>query len=158
MKRRFFLGLGAVSFVSYSGFSVLRWSDDDSRQITARASRLLARTRLNAGLPHLTRAHLLEELVRHQSAYLERLGGVSHQNAAGLDPAQRARRLGYDGHILGEALAETRGGPAETVGTWLEYSATRAVLLNPCAREFGLAMVRGKDGRNWWTLVVGVGV
>jgi uncharacterized protein YkwD len=118
------------------------------------ALRHLAQARAAAGLTPLTRRPALMEMARWQTRHMADQGAASHLDARGRDPQARAALAGYPGQVLGEALAETFDGPAETVALWLEHAQTRAVLLDPAARDLGLGMRRGNDGRMWWDLVV----
>jgi uncharacterized protein YkwD len=95
-------------------------------------------------------------MARHQALHMAASGNTAHLDAEGRDPVARARQAGYEGRVLGEALAETWDGPLETVALWLSHDPTREVLLDPAARDLGLVMYRGDDGRMWWVLVVGV--
>jgi uncharacterized protein YkwD len=116
----------------------------------------LAVARDEAGLPALTRRASLQSMARHQALHMAASGNTAHLDAEGRDPVARARQAGYGGRVLGEALAETWDGPLETVALWLAHGLTREVLLDPAARDLGLVMYRGDDGRMWWDLAVGV--
>lgn len=116
----------------------------------------IAQARRKAGLPGLAVQAALSRMARLQTLHIEATGRTSHAGPDGIDPVGRARQAGYAGCILGEALAETHYGPAETVAFWLVHDATRDVLLDPEARDVGLFALERKDGRTWWDLVLGV--
>jgi uncharacterized protein YkwD len=68
---------------------------------------------------------------------------------------ERARRVGYDGRILGETISETYETEIETLGAWLSQPDTRAVLLDGNVNEMGFAWLQESNGKIWWTLVLG---
>jgi len=80
---------------------------------------------------------------------------TTHTDGRDGDPVTRARACGYPGHVLGEALAESGAGAVDTATLWLSHPATRAVLLDPRAREVGIFGLRDASGVVWWDLVVG---
>jgi uncharacterized protein YkwD len=155
MYRREFIGcaaaLGATGMAS--GALALPWAQ--GALPLGAAIRLFSEARRAAGLdvPALD-AGLAASALR-QAAHMAERGAVSHFDAAGLDPNRRARQAGFAGRVLGEALAETRDGPVETMAFWLSHEPTRAVLMDAGARRFGLAGMAGTDGRDWWLMATG---
>ena len=119
------------------------------------ACHTLARARRAAGLSRLTLQPVLMLTADHHSMHMKALGQATHRDAFERNPDVRAARLGYEGRVLGEVLAETFGSPRETVHAWLANPATRSVLLDTEAREVGLAVAGDAGSRVWWTLVVG---
>ena len=151
MQRRTVLGSGVVGLVV--GIAWPTWAGGADEVELVRE--YLVEARAEAGLGALTLQSALMDMARQQTARMAALGSTTHLNGHGEDPRLRADRAGYVGQVLGEALAETFDGPMETMTFWLDHAATRAVLLDPAARDLGLAMRRGYDGRIWWDLVVG---
>jgi uncharacterized protein YkwD len=78
-----------------------------------------------------------------------------HFGSDGSSPLDRARRVGYDGRILGETISETYETEIETLGAWLSQPDTRAVLLDGDVNEMGFAWLQESNGKIWWTLVLG---
>jgi uncharacterized protein YkwD len=155
MKRRAVLSMGAASLMVGSAVLIPRWPLVEGTDQIDTAFQKLAQVRRDAGLPVLSQRSVLVEMGRRQGAHMERLGQTSHLDAEGCDPVVRAQQAGYQGRILGEALAETYYGPVETVDAWLLNDATNDVLMDPSAGDLGLALVVGQDGRRWWNLVTG---
>lgn len=80
-----------------------------------------------------------------------------HFGSDGSSPIDRAIRAGYGGTVLGENISETYESELETVVAWMQEDATRAVLLDPAARDLGVAFFQEDTGKIWWTLVTGDG-
>ena len=78
-----------------------------------------------------------------------------HFGSDGSSPPERAARAGYSGAFLGEAISESFETELETLAAWMEAPASREVVLDPLAREMGLAWHREPSGKLWWTLVTG---
>lgn len=78
-----------------------------------------------------------------------------HFGSDGSSPLERARRVGYTGTVLGEAISETYETETETLAAWMQQPDTRAVILDPSARQIGFAWFQEEAGKLWWTLVVG---
>lgn len=127
---------------------------DDAEDVDVLLS-LLARVRREVGLLELMPCAAITEMARLQTGHMRDLGRTIHYGADGSDPVARARQAGYDGLILGEVVAESCEGAAETARFWLAHDETRAVLLDPAAREVGVFRLVEKTGRTWWDLAVG---
>lgn len=155
MKRRTVLGGVVIGLAAGSFSGALRWSSGAQGQQVSVAAHRLAAMRRQAGLRHLTHQPVLMEMGCRHVVHMADLGCASHHDAEGRDPVRRARKVGYAGRILGEVLAETYDAPSETIDVWLDHAPTHNVLMNPDARDLGLAMAFGRDGRRWWTLVTG---
>lgn len=78
-----------------------------------------------------------------------------HFGSDGSSPLERARRVGYTGTILGENISETYETETETLAAWMSVPATRTVILDPEARQLGIAWFQEPNGKLWWTLVLG---
>ena len=149
------MGIGVAGLVA-GGLTAFPARAAIRQDLVSMALSDLGAARHAAGLADLAQCPALTQAAALQAAYIARKGTAIHNAEDGGDPAQRARTVGYPGRVLGEALAETFEGPSETVAFWLAHDWTRPVLLDPAAREAGLVMHRGKDGRMWWDLLVGV--
>ncbi len=78
-----------------------------------------------------------------------------HFGSDGSSPLLRVQRTGYQGRMLGENISETYETELETLGAWMELADTRAVVLDPAARDVGFAWFQEPGGKIWWTLVTG---
>lgn len=78
-----------------------------------------------------------------------------HFGSDGSSPLLRAQRAGYSGRMLGENISETYETELETLSAWMELPDTRAVILDPAARDAGFAWYQEPGGKIWWTLVTG---
>lgn len=78
-----------------------------------------------------------------------------HFGSDGSSPIDRVARTGYTGIMLGETISETYETEMETLGAWMELADTRSVLLDPRATNLGFAWYQEKNGKIWWTLVMG---
>lgn len=78
-----------------------------------------------------------------------------HFGSDGSSPILRVQRTGYQGRMLGENISETYETEIETLSAWMELADTRAVILDPGARDIGFAWFQEPGGKIWWTLVTG---
>jgi uncharacterized protein YkwD len=78
-----------------------------------------------------------------------------HFGSDGSSPLDRARRAGYPGMALGENISETYETELETLSAWMQVGGTRAVVLDPAARDMGFAWYQEPNGKIWWALVTG---
>ncbi len=78
-----------------------------------------------------------------------------HFGSDGSSPLDRVKRSGYPGMMLGENISETYETELETLSAWMARSDTRAVILDPNAKDMGFAWHQDKNGKIWWTMVTG---
>lgn len=78
-----------------------------------------------------------------------------HFGSDGSSPLDRVARVGYQGRLMGENISETYETELETLAAWMEDPATRAVILDPEARQMGFAWFQETSGKIWWTMVLG---
>jgi uncharacterized protein YkwD len=78
-----------------------------------------------------------------------------HFGSDGSSPLLRVQRTGYPGTMLGENISETYESELETLSAWMASPDTRAVILDPKARNVGFAWFQEEGGKIWWTLVTG---
>ena len=78
-----------------------------------------------------------------------------HFGSDGSSPLDRVARTGYIGTMLGEAISETYESEVETLSAWMEDSNTRSVIMDPKAVNMGFYWFQEKNGKIWWTLVMG---
>lgn len=78
-----------------------------------------------------------------------------HFGSDGSSPVDRVRRVGYTGQMLGENISETYETEVETLAAWMDVPDTRAVILDPAARQIGFSWFQEPSGKLWWTLLTG---
>lgn len=78
-----------------------------------------------------------------------------HFGSDGSSPIERVARAGYRGRMKGELISETFESELETINAWMAERDTRAVLMDPEARDIGFAWFQEENGKLWWTLVTG---
>lgn len=78
-----------------------------------------------------------------------------HFGSDGSSPLTRVQRAGYTSALLGELISETFETELVTLATWMKQPDTRAVILDPTARDIGFAWYQEPNGKIWWCLVTG---
>jgi len=107
---------------------------------------------------NLAQVELSPELIAAAKAHsfdMSRQNRAWHFGSDGSSPIDRARRVGFNGEVLGETISETFEGDLATLQAWSRDTTTRSVILDPQARRIGLSWYQQKSGKLWWTLVVG---
>jgi uncharacterized protein YkwD len=67
----------------------------------------------------------------------------------------RVERVGYDGRLPDQIVAETYETELQTLSGWMTDPVKRDVILNPRATDLGFAWFQEENGKIWWTLVTG---
>lgn len=71
-------------------------------------------------------------------------------------PRERAFRAGYRGEVVGENLSEGSDSDLTVLGSWLGFSDTRAVILDPSARGLGIGWYQEPaTSKIWWVELLG---
>jgi uncharacterized protein YkwD len=78
-----------------------------------------------------------------------------HFGSDGSSPLLRVQRAGYGGRLLGELISETFETELVTLAAWMRQPDTRAIILDPAARDLGFAWYQEPSGKIWWTLLTG---
>ena len=78
-----------------------------------------------------------------------------HFGSDGSSPIQRVQRSGFQGQLVGENISETFETEIETLGAWMDKPDTRRVILSPNADSLGFAWYQEKNGKIWWTMILG---
>lgn len=78
-----------------------------------------------------------------------------HFGSDGSSPIDRVRRAGYAGTMKGENISETYENEVETLSAWMGQTDTRAVIMDPSARDLGIGWYQEPNGKIWWTLLTG---
>ena len=73
----------------------------------------------------------------------------------GSSPVDRARRVGFQGRLLGENISESFESELQTLAAWMAQEDTRAVILDPNARFMGFSWYQEESAKLWWTLNMG---
>ncbi len=122
--------------------------------VRKRAEDTLNTTRAAAGLAPVALDAALVAAADGQSRAMAEQDRAWNFGADGSSPPDRARRAGFEGHVLGELVSETYENEVQTIATWMGTPAQRAVLLDPAARRIGLGVYREPGNKLWWTLTV----
>lgn len=120
------------------------------------AMKAVNRARVQSGCAALRVDSALRVAARRHSARMARQGRLSHRVAGEATWARRVADAGYTrATMLGEVIAlGPTTGPA-AVRMWLASSMHRSILLNCRYRHIGAGVVRGGNGRYWWTVDLG---
>ena len=78
-----------------------------------------------------------------------------HFGSDGSSPLDRARRVGYQGDLLGENISETYESEIETLAAWMDQPDTRAIIMDRRATQLGFDWYQEANGKIWWTLITG---
>jgi uncharacterized protein YkwD len=76
-----------------------------------------------------------------------------HFGSDGSSPMVRVQRVGYTGRLVGENISETYQTELETLSAWMAQPDTRAIIMEPQARELGFAWFQepktARSGGRW---------
>ncbi len=108
-----------------------------------------------AGAPPLTLNAELTAAAATHSRDMSVQNRPWHFGSDGSSPLVRVQRTGYPGIMLGENISETYETEIETLSAWMGTADTRAVILDPMARNIGFSWFQEPGGKLWWTLVTG---
>ncbi|NIZ09656.1 CAP domain-containing protein [Pseudooceanicola sp. HF7] len=78
-----------------------------------------------------------------------------HFGSDGSSPIDRVQRVGYPGVLVGETISETFETEIETLAAWMDEEDTRRIILDPSATDLGFAWHQDRNGKIWWTMVLG---
>ncbi len=78
-----------------------------------------------------------------------------HFGSDGSSPIDRVQRVGFTGTLVGENISETYETELETLGAWMDKDDTRRILLSPEANVMGFSWHQERNGKIWWTLIMG---
>lgn len=80
---------------------------------------------------------------------------IGHSGSDGSMPKARAARAGYHAKIASENVASGQKSFSDVLSFWKQSSGHRTNLLRPNVTAAGVAMAKNKNGRPYWTLVLG---
>jgi len=78
-----------------------------------------------------------------------------HFGSDGSSPITRAQRAGYPSRLIGENISETYENDTVVLNAWMQQRDTRDVIMDPAARDFGMAWYQEPSNKIWWVLVTG---
>lgn len=113
------------------------------------------RLRASGGIAPLALSPQLIAAARTHSRDMSVQNRPWHFGSDGSSPIDRVRRAGYGGRMLGENISETYENELVTLSAWMAQQDTRAVLMDPQARDLGLGWHQEPQGKIWWTLLTG---
>jgi uncharacterized protein YkwD len=132
-----------------------RISRGDARRIPFRALDAVNALRQGAGAPPLALDNRLTAAAETHSRDMSLQNRPWHFGSDGSSPIDRARRVGFDGQLLGEAISETYESELQTIAAWMQEPGPRRVILDPEARRMGFGFFQEENGKIWWTMTVG---
>ena len=134
---------------------VYRISANEEPRIQARVAETLNAIRQGSGVPPLALNPALNQAAAVHSRDMARQARPWHFGSDGSSPLDRVARAGYAGGLKGETISETYETELETLAAWMEAPDTRAILLDPTARDLGISFYQEETGKIWWTLITG---
>lgn len=137
------------------GVRIYRITARDAQAIPARTLDSVNSLRQAAGVAPLQLSQPLTSAASIHSRDMARQNRPWHFGSDGSSPLDRVRRAGYGGAFLGETISESYETELQTLAAWMEVPDQRAVILDPLAREMGIAWHQEPSGKIWWTLVTG---
>ncbi|MFO6465057.1 CAP domain-containing protein [uncultured Jannaschia sp.] len=132
-----------------------RISSADGRRIPFRVLDSVNALRQGAGAAPLALNSELSAAAATHSRDMSLQNRPWHFGSDGSSPIDRARRVGYSGRLLGEAISETYESELETVAAWMQEAGPRRVILDANARQMGFAYYQENNGKIWYTLTTG---
>jgi uncharacterized protein YkwD len=107
------------------------------------------------GLKPLVYDERLSHAAAMQAGYVAAHGEVGHTGSGGSNPLTRVQQTGYGPRLAAENVAAGEDSFAEAMQDWEKSPRHKHVLLLPDAEAVGAAASYGRDGRIYWTLVLG---
>ena len=169
-RRNVMIGLAALGLAACGGApkgrigpdglplpQVYRIGPDDTDDIQFRMLDSVNALRNAAGVPAVE----LDPLLNAADATHARDMSVQNRpwlfGSDGSSPLDRARRVGFQGRILGENISESYETELETLAAWMKQPETRRVVLDPAARKMGVAWYQETAGKLWWVMTMATG-
>jgi hypothetical protein len=134
---------------------VYRISGADARRIPFRALDAVNALRQGAGRAPLELDDRLTAAAATHSRDMSLQNRPWHFGSDGSSPIDRARRVGFRGTFLGEAISETFEDELETIAAWMQEPGPRRGILDPDATRMGFGHFQEPNGKIWWTMTVG---
>jgi uncharacterized protein YkwD len=147
------LALAACESGSTSGTP--RISQADANPIRLRHLDAVNAVRTQAGLQSVQLSAELNAAAETHARDMSVQDRAWHFGSDLTSPRERAFRAGYRGEIVGENLAEGTDSDLQVLASWLDFSDTRAVIVDPSARGLGLGWYQDATGKIWWVQLLG---
>lgn len=80
---------------------------------------------------------------------------LSHTGSNGSSVGQRTKQAGYQWRAIAENIGVGYNSGSAVVRGWLNSPGHCANIMNPNYSEGGVSVVRGRDGKLYWTMVYG---
>lgn len=125
----------------------------DTASIQYRMLDSVNKLRATAGIAPLALNPLLNAAAATHSRDMAVQNRAWHFGSDGSSPLGRVQRVGYPGEMKGENISETFENEVETLSAWMAQTDTRAVIMDPAARDLGFAWHQEPSGKIWWTLL-----
>lgn len=114
--------------------------------------------RTEAGLPAFTTNDALANAAQKVANHMAATEFISHYDADGANPSQRALQAGYADHVT-EIIYGGFGGAETAWAYWTENDLHNDLILSEDYHEFGVGMANGTDsGRTYWAIMLGTGI
>ncbi|MDO5528672.1 MAG: CAP domain-containing protein [Paracoccus sp. (in: a-proteobacteria)] len=124
-------------------------------QLGLAAMRAINAERRSAGLAPLRGNSALQAAARAHSCDMAREGFMAHQGSDGSNPHGRARRAGGQCRGIAENVARGQQTGASVVRAWMGSGGHRRNMLGASYTDGAVAAARGRDGRVYWTAMMG---
>lgn len=111
--------------------------------------------RANSGLPPLALNQSLMAASLAHSRDMAAQNRAWHFGSDGSSPIDRVKRQGYFGQLIGEDISETYENDIMTLNNWMQNRDTRDIVMDPSAREMGIAWYQEPTKKVWWTILIG---
>ncbi|PIB23053.1 hypothetical protein BFP76_08460 [Amylibacter kogurei] len=144
-----------VTETTGDGTKVFRISAADENKIQFRHLDAVNAVRTAKGLQAVQLSPQLIAAAKTHSFDMSRQNRPWHFGSDGSSPIDRVNRAGYTGTLLGENISETFEGDLQTLNAWMADSLTREVIMEPSARYLGISWYQQKNGKIWWTQLMG---
>lgn len=164
-RREFVFGLAAMGLAgcdpsldgstALPGQSVYRISAGDTASVQFRMLDSVNAFRASANVPAVDLNAQLNAAAATHSRDMSVQNRPWLFGSDGSSPLDRARRVGFQGRLLGENISESFEPELQTLAAWMAQEDTRAVILEPNARYMGFAWFQEATGKIWWTLNMG---
>lgn len=127
----------------------------DEARIESETIESINATRTAQGLTPLVKNPQLTRAAERHSGDMAAQNRPWHWGSDGSSPIDRAYRAGYTGRWIGENISETYENEVNTLNAWMNDPNSRAIMMDPTARDVGFGWYQERGGKIWWTLEVG---
>lgn len=138
-----------------NGRTVFRIKPGDTSKIQFRHVDAVNAVRQAQGLQPVQLSPQLNAAAKTHANDIAQQNRPWHFGSDGSNPIERVARSGYAGRMLAENISETFESDTETLEAWLRDPVTRKGILDPNARNIGIAWQQEGNGKIWWVQVLG---